>query len=66
MVQRSTRDLLRKYREKGILKEPICRRDPRLVWIPFTPEEERLYTDIEVYISKFYSLYEAKRMGLAS
>jgi len=64
MVQRSTRDLLRKYREKGILKERICRRDPKLVWIPFTAEEERLYADVEVYISDFYRKYEAKRIGL--
>src|SRR5216683_143044 len=42
MVQRNTRDLLRKYQERGILKERICRRDPKLVWIPFTVEEERL------------------------
>lgn len=64
MVQRSTRDLLRKYREKEILKERICRRDPKLVWIPFTPDEERLYDDVEVYISDFYRKYEAKRAGL--
>jgi hypothetical protein len=64
MVQRSTRDLLRKYREKGILKETICRRDPKPVWITFTPEEEGLYADIETYISDFYRRYEAKRVGL--
>jgi hypothetical protein len=64
MIQRSTRDLLRKYHEKGILKESICRRDPKPVWIPFTLDEERLYADIEVYISDFYRRYEAKRAGL--
>ena len=64
LAQRNTRDLLRKYHEKGILTESICRRQPKPVWIPFTPEEERLYDAVEVYISDFYKKYEAKRAGL--
>ncbi len=64
LAQRNTRDLPRKYHEKGILTESICRRQPKPVWIPFTPEEERLYDAVEVYISDFYKKYEAKRAGL--
>lgn len=64
LVQRNTRDLLRKYHEKGILTEPICRRKPELRWIRFTAEEERLYDAVEVYITDFYKRYEQKRAGL--
>jgi superfamily II DNA or RNA helicase len=63
-IQRNTRNLLRKYREKGILKEEICDRDPEPVWVTFTPEEEALYEEVDVYISDFYKRYETQRKGL--
>jgi len=63
-VQRNTRSLLRKYRERGLLKEDICTRLPKNEWIAFSPEEASLYEEVEVYISDFYKRYEAQRKGL--
>lgn len=65
-VRRNTRNLLRKYREKGILKENIPVRKPEQVWIPLSdgPGSEReLYDRIEEYIADFYRKYEQKRIG---
>jgi len=61
---RNTRDLLREYVRRGLLKENVPTRDPRLVWIPMRPEEMRLYLRIEEYITNFYRKYEAERKGL--
>jgi superfamily II DNA or RNA helicase len=61
---RNTRGLLRKYREKGLLKENIPHRDPKSVWIDMTAEEEELYHRIEEYILDHYQRYEAERKGL--
>jgi ERCC4-related helicase len=64
---RNTRSLLRKYREKGVLKEVVPRREPRNEWIPLTKGpggEQELYDRIEEYISDFYRRYEAERKGL--
>lgn len=63
-VWRNTRSLLRRYREKGLLKENIPRREPRNEWVGLTPAERDLYERIEEYISHFYRLYEARRKGL--
>ncbi|NLP04409.1 DEAD/DEAH box helicase family protein [Candidatus Fermentibacteria bacterium] len=65
-VKRCTRNLLRKYREKGILKENIPLRKPTQVWIALSdgPGSEReLYDRIEEYIADFYRKYEQKRTG---
>ena len=61
---RNTRSLLREYARRGILKAPVPRRDPDLVWIPMRDEEQKLYRRIEEYISGFYQKYEAERKGL--
>jgi ERCC4-related helicase/phage repressor protein C with HTH and peptisase S24 domain len=61
---RNTRTLLRRYRERGVLKENVPRRDPCNEWIPLTPQERDLYDRIESYISDFYQKYEAQRKGL--
>jgi ERCC4-related helicase len=66
-VWRNTRNLLRKYREKGLLKADISRREPRNQWVELKegPGNEReLYDRIEEYISDFYHRYEAERKGL--
>ncbi len=66
-IKRSTRNLLRKYREKGILKERVPTRKPEQVWVTLRdegPEDERsLYDRIEDYIADFYRKYEARRVG---
>jgi superfamily II DNA or RNA helicase len=64
LAQRNTRSLLRKYQERGILKETVPTREPKSVWIPFRDEERELYDRIEEYISDFYRKYESERKGL--
>lgn len=64
LMFRSTRDLLREYRRRGLLSENVPTRDPQLIWIPMRPEEMALYLRIEEYISDFYRKYEHKRKGL--
>ena len=63
-VWRNGRDLLHRYRQRGILSERVPKRKPRNEWIEFTPEEQELYDRIEEYISHFYRKYEARRRGL--
>ena len=63
-VFRNTRELLRVYRQKGLLKENIPYRDPRRVWIELRPDEWALYQRIEQYIRDHYQKYEAERKGL--
>jgi superfamily II DNA or RNA helicase len=63
-IYRNTRDLLRKYREKGILKESVPTRRPEIKRVPMRPDEESLYNRIEEYISQFYQKYENERRGL--
>src|SRR5262249_55477249 len=61
---RNTRDLLRVYRQKGLLKENIPHREPCQVWIDLRPDEWELYQRIEEYIRHHYQKYEAERKGL--
>ena len=63
-VWRNGRNLLRRYRERGILTERVPTRNPHNEWIEFTPEEQELYDRIEEYISHFYQKYEEQRKGL--
>ena len=63
-VWRNGRDLLHRYRQRGILSERVPKRRPRNEWIEFTPEELELYDRIEEYISHFYRKYEERRRGL--
>ena len=63
-IYRNTRALLREYVKKGILRENVPTRRPRIVRIPMREEEFALYQRIEDYISNFYAKYEAERRGL--
>ncbi len=63
-IYRNTRDLLRKYREKGILKESVPTRRPEIKRVPMRPDEQALYEQIEEYITQFYQKYENERRGL--
>ena len=63
-IYRNTRDLLRKYREKGILKESVAIRQPEIRRVPMRPDEQALYDRIEEYITQFYQKYESERRGL--
>lgn len=64
LVFRSTRRLLRRYRDMGVLRESVPERDPVPVWVPMRDDERRLYDRIEEYISRFYARYESERRGL--
>ncbi len=64
LVFRNTRPLLRDYVRRGLLRETVPYRDPRLIWIAMREEERELYLRIEEYISNFYRKYEARRKGL--
>jgi hypothetical protein len=61
---RHTRNLLRRYREKGLLPGKIADREPEPRWVDFTADEEALYRRVEDYISNFYKKYEGERKGL--
>lgn len=61
---RHTRRLLREYAQRGLLRERVPTRNPRLVWIPMQPQERALYDRIEEYIAHFYRRYEGERKGL--
>jgi SNF2 family DNA or RNA helicase len=63
-VFRNTRDLLRQYVTKGLLKARIPRREPTIRRIDFLAEEAELYGRITEYISEFYARYESERRGL--
>ena len=64
LVFRNTRELLREYVRRGLLRDRVPTRDPRLVWIPMRDEEQALYDRIEEYITRFYRKYEGERKGL--
>ncbi|GAB4161483.1 MAG: hypothetical protein Fur0021_34650 [Candidatus Promineifilaceae bacterium] len=63
-VFRNTRDLLRQYVSKGLLKAKVPRREPTIRRIDFLSEEAELYGRITEYISEFYARYESERRGL--
>lgn len=63
-VFRNTRDLLRQYVTKGLLKARVPRREPTIRRIDFLAEEAELYGRITEYISDFYARYESERRGL--
>lgn len=63
-VFRSTRDLLRKYQEVGLLQESVPYRKPEICRIRFRSDEAELYNRITEYISEFYQRYEDERRGL--
>ena len=64
LVIRNTRDLLRRYIDRGLLDASVPTRDARPVWVAMTDEESKLYDRIEEYITLFYQTYEAERKGL--
>jgi len=54
-MQRSTRDLLRRYREKGLIRENVPGRAVQDRFVPFRrPEEKELYERLEEYIGDYW------------
>lgn len=63
-MSRNDRELLRRYREEGLLKENIPRRNPQDIFIEMG-DEGPLYDRIEEYLTDFYKkAREKKRYGL--
>jgi SNF2 family DNA or RNA helicase len=63
-VYRNTRELLKEYQRKGILKANVPARRPKLVHVDMRTEEFELYERIDEYISHFYQKYENEKHGL--
>jgi superfamily II DNA or RNA helicase len=64
LVFRNTRELLRRYHARGILRETVPVRSVAQRWIVMRPDEDALYRRIDEYISHFYAQYENERKGL--
>jgi hypothetical protein len=64
IMKRSTRGLLRRYKEKGLLEGSVPKRMTKPEWISMNAEERALYDKIEEYISDFYQKYESTKKGL--
>jgi SNF2 family DNA or RNA helicase len=64
LMYRHTRRLLKEYHQRGLMKEHVPERRPEAVWLEMSPEEHRLYRDVERYISTYYKWYEEVRRGL--
>ncbi|MCL6580966.1 MAG: DEAD/DEAH box helicase family protein [Firmicutes bacterium] len=61
---RSTRETLRRYHERGLLRERIPERAPEPVWINMSPAEWALYERVETYVREHYYRFEGERKGL--
>ena len=55
LMSRHTRELLRQYRQQGLLDMPVPQRQARDVTITMTPEERRLYDGIKPLIEQCYA-----------
>ena len=55
LMSRHTRELLRQYRQQGLLDAPVPQRQARDVIITMTPEERELYDHIKPLIQQCYS-----------
>jgi len=61
LMFRNTRNLFKRYREKGIRVEPFPEREVEDVFIDLKePEERALYDKIEEYVTHFYRKAEAR------
>ena len=64
---RNTRALLRRYREKGLLRQNVPTRRPQNIWVPLRKGaggERELYERIDEYIADYYQKYEGEKKGL--
>jgi len=61
---RTTRALLRRYHQQGLLADPVPERDPKPVWIKMSEDEWALYSQVERYVSEAYQRLEGERKGL--
>ena len=60
LISRHTRDLLRRYHKAGKISTPIADRMVEDRFVDLTPDERRIYTQVEDYISSTYNQASAK------
>ena len=64
LMSRHTRQLLREYRERGLLDAPIPTRKVRDTVITMTPEERGLYDRITGIVDRCYSVQDISQQSL--
>jgi superfamily II DNA or RNA helicase len=60
-VTRHTRVTLKRYREQGVLDEPLADRDVESVPVPFTPEESELYNELDDLLGRLMERHGTRR-----
>lgn len=60
-VTRHSRETLKLYRDRGLLTENLADRDTQPVVIPFTPEEQELYNELDDLIDRLMSAHGSRR-----
>jgi len=60
-VTRHSRQTLRRYRDLGLLTEPIAERDVQAVSIEFTAEEGALYADLDGVLDRLMQRFGTRR-----
>jgi hypothetical protein len=63
-IYRNTRQLLREYEKRGILKAQVPRRKPHIKRVTMRSDEQVMYNRLDEYITSFYHKYEKERRGL--
>jgi len=62
LVTRHSRQTLKRYRDEGLLNEPIADRDVQSVPVPFTLEEDDLYSELDGLLDRLMAAH-GKRQG---
>jgi superfamily II DNA or RNA helicase len=60
-VTRHTRATLRRYRDEGLLTEPIADRDVRAVPVPFVEDERQLYDGLDDLLDRLMRAHGTRR-----
>lgn len=60
-VTRHSRVTLKRYRDQGVLEEPLADRDVESVPVPFTDEEQALYDDLDDLLGRLMERHGTRR-----
>lgn len=60
-VTRHSRETLKLYRAQGLLHENLADRDVRAVVIPFDPDEQELYDQLDAFIDRLMQAHGSRR-----
>jgi superfamily II DNA or RNA helicase len=61
LITRHTRATLRKYRDQGLLSEPIADRAPQVITIDFEENERRIYDALDEIIDSLMSRHSTRK-----